>query len=93
MLRPLKSALKKVRKPLKSAKTAKKKKYLKPLKSAKRGGELTNERPGSDHVTRGPMRGLKKDNMGRGQTDIHTDITTKINSTQIKEERKNERPH
>ena len=24
------------------------------------GGGGTNERPGTDHVTRGPMRGLKK---------------------------------
>ena len=29
------------------------------------GGESTNERPGSDHVT----SGLKKNCMGRGQTD------------------------
>ena len=29
-------------------------------------------RPGSDHLTWGPMRGLKKNNMKRGQTDRHT---------------------
>ena len=42
------------------------------------GVGLTNERPGSDHETWGPMRGLKKDNMKRGhqtvrQTDTHRD--------------------
>ena len=35
-------------------------------------GGSTNERPGSDHVTWGPMRGLKKNYMKRGQTDIAT---------------------
>ena len=33
------------------------------------GGGLTNERPGSDHVILGPMRGLEKNRMGRGQTN------------------------
>ena len=33
---------------------------------------FTNERPGSDHVTLGPMRGLEKNCMGSGQTDILT---------------------
>ena len=32
----------------------------------KGGGMLTNERPQTDHVIRGPMRGLKKNCMGRG---------------------------
>ena len=32
-------------------------------------GGLTNERPWTDHVIRGPMRGLKKNCNGRGQTN------------------------
>ena len=37
------------------------------------GGRSTNERPGSDHVIWGPMRGLTKIYMKRGhQTDIAT---------------------
>ena len=36
-------------------------------------GGLTNQRPQSDHVIWGPMRGLEKICMGRGQnTNIHT---------------------
>jgi hypothetical protein len=33
------------------------------------GGLSIYERLGSDHVTYGPMRGLKKVDMKRGQTD------------------------
>ena len=41
------------------------------------GGGLTNERPGTDHVITGPMRGLEKNRMGRGhQTDRQTDTQT-----------------
>ena len=39
-------------------------------------GGPTNERPGSDHVTYGPMRGLKKVDMKRGHIDIYMDIAT-----------------
>ena len=31
------------------------------------GGGLTNERPGTDHVILGPMRGLEKNYDQRGQ--------------------------
>ena len=31
-------------------------------------GGLTNERPQTDHVITGPMKGLEKNRMGRGQT-------------------------
>ena len=34
--------------------------------------DLSNERPGSDHVTWGPMRGLEKNCIGRGQTHRQT---------------------
>ena len=34
------------------------------------GGGLTNERPGTDHVISGSMRGLNR------QTDKHPDIAT-----------------
>ena len=37
-----------------------------------RGGGLTNERPGTDHVILGPMRGLEINYMGRGH--IFTNI-------------------
>ena len=40
-------------------------------------GGLTNERPGTDHVTWGPMRGLEKNcTQWRKQTDIQTDRQT-----------------
>ena len=40
-------------------------------------GGLTNERPRTDHVTWGPMRGLEKNRMGRGHsTDRQTDMLT-----------------
>ena len=32
-------------------------------------GGLTNERPQTDHVITGPMRGLEKNRMGRGHGD------------------------
>ena len=41
-----------------------------------REGGLTNERPGSGHVIWGPIRGLEKNRMGRGQTDTHTHTHT-----------------
>ena len=49
-----------------------------------REGGLTNERPGSGHVIWGPMRGLEKNRMGRGQTDTHTDghVDSMTNSAQ-----------
>ena len=41
------------------------------------GGGLTNERPGSDHVIWGPMRGLEKNcTRWRKQTHRHTDMAT-----------------
>ena len=41
------------------------------------GGGLTNERPGSDHVIWGPMRGLEKNcTWWRKQTQRHTDMET-----------------
>ena len=40
------------------------------------GGGLTNERPQTDHVIRGPMRGLEKNRIGRGQTHKQTDTLT-----------------
>ena len=36
----------------------------------------TYERPGTDHVTVGPMRGLKINYMKRGQINIYTDLVT-----------------
>ena len=44
-----------------------------------RGGEeggLTNERPQTDHVITGPMRGLKKNHMGRGQVTSNNNRRT-----------------
>ena len=41
--------------------------------------QRANERPQTDHVIRGPMRGLKKNCMGRGLTKKqrqHMDIAT-----------------
>ena len=42
------------------------------------GGGRTNERPGTDHVTSGPMRGLKKtaSNGANKQTSGHGDSLT-----------------
>ena len=40
------------------------------------GGGSTNERPGSNHVSWGPMRGLGKNRMGRGKTHTQTDTQT-----------------
>ena len=40
------------------------------------GGGWTTEGPYTDHVIRGPMRGLKKNSMGRGQTNKETDRQT-----------------
>ena len=42
------------------------------------GKRPPNQRPGSDHVTWGPMRGLEKNRMGRGHTSnrYQTDIAT-----------------
>ena len=43
----------------------------------RRGGGLTNERPRTDHVITGPMRGLRKNRVGRGQSqNIQTDFVT-----------------
>ena len=39
------------------------------------GGGLTNERPGNDHVIKGPMRGLEKNQVESGQKN-HKDIAT-----------------
>ena len=40
-------------------------------------GGLTNERPGTDHVITGPMRGLKKNcTRWRTHTDGHGDFMT-----------------
>ena len=35
------------------------------------GGGLTNERPGTNHVMSGPMRGLENNFMGRGQIYLY----------------------
>ena len=41
------------------------------------GGGLTNERPQTNHVITGPMRGLEKNCMGRGQRqNTQTDSVT-----------------
>ena len=45
-------------------------------------GGLTNERPWTDHVITGPMRGLEKNRMGRGQTHKqHTNTQTDLVTT------------
>ena len=36
----------------------------------------TYERPGTDHVTGGPLRALKINYMKRGQINIYTDLVT-----------------
>ena len=41
-----------------------------------RKGGLTNDRPQTDHVIWGPIRGQNKNYMGRVHTYIHTDIAT-----------------
>ena len=48
--------------------------YTLPNKLELSEGGSTNERPGSDHVTSGPMRGLKKIDMKQGQTDRKKNI-------------------
>ena len=44
-------------------------------------GGLTNERPRTDHVIWGQIRGLKKNCMGRGQTNTQRDTYTDIATT------------
>ena len=41
-----------------------------------RGGGVTNERPGSDHVIWGPMSGLEKNCLNEERTDIRTSWLT-----------------
>jgi hypothetical protein len=43
-----------------------------------REGRMTNERPGTDHVTSGPMRGLKKTALdgAHRHSDRYTDMAT-----------------
>ena len=45
-------------------------------KKARREGVKTNERPGTDHVISGPMRGLKNCTWLRKQTQPQTDMET-----------------
>ena len=49
-----------------------------------RGGGLTNERPGSDHVIGGQMRGLEK-SLFQLQTYVCTDMTDSAQRGQVGE--------